>query len=95
MELYPLVFDVDNKRVGFYTVELSQEHPFILSFFIVTVIIIILMSVYRERQLLKKEKEEREKEQKDLNDIKDKNIKDISNNDDNNINNEKSKLKNE
>ena len=95
MDVYPLVFDADNKRIGFYKVELSQEHPLILSFFIVTIIIIILVSVYRGRQLLKKEKEEREKEQKDLNNIKDKNIKDISNNDDNNINNEKSKLKNE
>ena len=34
MEVYPLVFDVDKKRIGFYKVEISNDHPFILFLFI-------------------------------------------------------------
>lgn len=95
MELYPLVFDVDNKRIGFYKVEISNDHPFILFLFIVGIFAIIFITVYRGRQMLKKENEQKENERKEniRNDIR--GIKENSKNNDTNINNEKSKLKND
>ena len=92
MEIYPLVFDVDNKKIGFYKVELSTDHPLILTFFFVVVIIIIIITIYRGNQMMKKENEEKEKKQK-----KEKEIKADLKKDENNLNidNEKTKLKNE
>ena len=95
MEVYPLVFDVDNKRIGFYKVEINNDHPFILLLFIVGIFVIIFITVYRGRQMLKKENEQKENERKEniRNDIR--GIKENSKNNDTNINNEKSKLKND
>ena len=91
MEIYPLVFDVDNQKIGFYKVELSTDHPLILTFFFVVVIIIIIITIYRGNQMMKKENEEKEKKQKE--EIKDDLKKEKENN--TNIDNEKTKLKNE
>ena len=95
MEVYPLVFDVDNKRIGFYKVEISNDHPFILFLFIVGIFAIIFITVYRGRQMLKKENEQKENERKE--NIRDniRGIKENHKNNDTNINNEKSKLKND
>ena len=92
MEIYPLVFDVDNKKIGFYKVELSTDHPLILTFFFVVVIIIIIITIYRGNQMMKKENEEKEKKQKEEKEIKADLKKDENNL---NIDNEKTKLKNE
>jgi len=92
MEIYPLVFDVDNKKIGFYKVELSTDHPLILTFFFVVVIIIIIITIYRGNQMMKKENEEKEKKQKEEKEIK----ADLKKEENNlNIDNEKTKLKNE
>ena len=91
MEIYPLVFDVDNQKIGFYKVELSTDHPLILSFFFVVIVIIILITIYRGYQMIKKENEEKEKKQKE--EIKDDLKKEKENT--TNIDNEKTKLKNE
>jgi hypothetical protein len=92
MEIYPLVFDVDNKKIGFYKVELSTDHPLILTFFFVVVIIIIIITIYRGNQMMKKENEEKEKKQKEEKEIKADLKKDENNL---NIDKEKTKLKNE
>ena len=92
MEIYPLVFDVDNKKIGFYKVELSTDHPLILTFFFVVVILIIIITIYRGNQMMKKENEEKEKKQKEEKEIKADLKKDENNL---NIDNEKTKLKNE
>jgi U4/U6 small nuclear ribonucleoprotein SNU13 len=73
MEIYPLVFDVDNQKIGFYKVELSTDHPLILSFFFVVIVIIISITIYRGYQMMKKENEEKEKKQKEEKEKEEKN----------------------
>jgi len=89
MEIYPLVFDVDNMKIGFYKVEFNMDHPFLLSFFLIMIIIIMAIAFYRGSELLKKENEEKKEKQKEKKEIleKEEKIKDIDN--------EKTKLKNE
>ena len=35
MEVFPLVFDIDNKRIGYYKVKISDSHPLLLFFIFV------------------------------------------------------------
>ena len=35
MEVFPLVFDIDNKRIGYYKVKISDNHPLLLFFIFV------------------------------------------------------------
>ena len=88
MELYPLVFDVDNKRIGFYKVEISQDYLSVIIFLFLTIFIVAGISIYRDYQMkneeIKKNEENQTKKEK-LNEAK----KDI------NGENKKEKLKNE
>ena len=92
MEIYPLVFDVDNKRIGFYKTELGGQHFFVFIIFLVGIFIILGVTFHRGRQLIKEEKEAKEKVKSEEKENKD-NIK----KEENNINNEDetTKLKNE
>ena len=92
MEIYPLVFDVDNKRIGFYKTELGGQHFFVFIIFLVGIFIILGVTFHRGRQLIKEEKEAKEKEKSGEKENKE-NIK----KEENNINNEDetTKLKNE
>ena len=80
MEVYPLVFDLDNKKIGFYKIKISGDYYIFVSIFLSSIFIIIFMAYFRGLNILKNEKLNKEKNEKDNNDI--------------NVN-EKSKLKNE
>ena len=92
MEIYPLIFDMDNERIGFYKTELGGQHFFVFIIFLVGIFIILGVTFHRGRQLIKEEKEAKEKEKSEEKENKD-NIK----KEENNINNEDetAKLKNE
>ena len=92
MEIYPLVFDVDNKRIGFYKTELGGQHFFVFIIFLIGIFIILGVTFHRGRQLIKEEKEAKGKENGGEKENKE-NIK----KEENNINNEDetAKLKNE
>ena len=92
MELYPLVFDADNKRIGFYYVEITGDKPIVLSLLFFTVIILAGIFIYRGNKMVKEENMKKEKENKEKKETKE--IKSDTRKD-NNINEEKSKLKNE
>ena len=86
MELYPLIFDVDNRTIGFYKVEIGQDSLFVIIFLFLTIFIVTIYSIHRGNQMMKEEnKNKKEKEKEKEKDSK----KDI------NIDNEKEKLKNE
>ena len=80
MEVYPLVFDLDNKKIGFYKIKISGDYYIFVSIFLSSIFIIIFMAYFRGLNILKNEKLNKEKNEKDNNDI---------------IVNEKSKLKDE
>ena len=73
MELYPLVFDVDNKRIGFYKVEISQDYLSVIIFLFLTIFIVAGISIYRDYQMkneeIKKNEENQTKKEK-LNEAK-------------------------
>ena len=83
MELYPLVFDVDNKKIGFYKVQISRDSPLVIIFLFVTIFTVFIYSLYRGNQMMKEEN----KKEKEMKGEPKKNIE--------NIDNEKDKLKNE
>ena len=90
MELYPLVFDVDNKRIGFYYVEITGDKPIVLALLFFTIIILSAIFIYRGNKMIKEEDNmKKNKENKENKEIKG----DIKK--DNNISEEKTKLKNE
>ena len=90
MELYPLVFDVDNKRIGFYYVEITGDKPIVLALLFFTIIILAAIFIYRGNKMVKEEDNmKKNKENKENKEIKG----DIKK--DNNISEEKTKLKNE
>ena len=97
MEVYPLGVDLDNKKIGFYNIKIAGDNPFVLGLLLIVIIIIMFVTIYRGKQLLRMESEQKEKNKKTQKDEKD--IKDIDkkkdNKNDDNINNEKSKLKSE
>ena len=85
MELYPLVFDVDNKKIGFYKVQISRDSPLVIIFLFVTIFTVFIYSLYRGNQMMKEEN--KNKKEKEMKEEPKKNIE--------NIDNEKDKLKNE
>ena len=56
MELYPMVFDIDNKKIGFYKIEISEDHPVILVLFLMSVFVIVLVGLHLGLKNEKKEK---------------------------------------
>ena len=92
IEIYPLVFDVDNERIGFYKTELGGQHFFVFIIFLIGIFIILVVTFHRGKQLIKEEKEAKGKENSGEKENKE-NIK----KEENNINNEDetAKLKNE
>ena len=92
MEIYPMVFDVDNNRIGFYKIELGGQHFFIFIIFCIGIFAIIVVTFYRGRKLIN---EENEVKGKDKNDLKEYFKKDENNNINNDNDNEKTKLKKE
>ena len=83
MELYPLVFDVDNKKIGFYKVEITKDNIWVILILFLTILVISGYSLYRGTQM---KKEEETKNKKEIEKHPKKEI---------NIENEKEKLKNE
>ena len=85
MELYPLIFDVDNKKIGFYKVEISRDSPIVIIILFLTIFIVMIYSFYRYNQMIKEENKNKKEKEKDSK--KDINIE--------NVDNEKARLKNE
>ena len=85
MELYPLIFDVDNKKIGFYKVEISRDSPIVIIILFLTIFIVMIYSFYRYNQMIKEENKNKKEKEKDSK--KDINIE--------NVDNEKTRLKNE
>ena len=65
MEVYPLVFDIDNKKIGYYKIKISESHPVFLFLFFILVISIFCWGLYRGLQNEKKQNIEISKEKKD------------------------------
>ena len=95
MEIYPMIFDVDNERIGFYKTELGGQHFFVFIIFLIGIFIILVVTFHRGKQLIKEEKEAKEEKEMDKN--REKENKDNIKKEENNINNEDetTKLKNE
>ena len=103
MEIFPLVFDVDNKKIGYYKIQLGENHPIIVFIFFTIVVSIFGIYFYKglkyekeqNKELIKRKKDDNYKEE---NNTKDNNIgKESKNINSNNINegkdiNEKTKL---
>ena len=85
MELYPLIFDVDNKKIGFYKVEISRDSPIVIIILFLTIFIVMIYSFYRYNQMIKEENKNKKEKEKDSK--KDINIE--------NVDNEKTRLNNE
>ena len=85
IELYPVVFDVDYKKIGFYKVQISRDSPLVIIFLFVTIFTVFIYSLYRGNQMMKEEN--KNKKEKEMKEEPKKNIE--------NIDNEKDKLKNE
>ena len=85
MELYPLIFDVDNKKIGFYKVEISRDSPIVIIILFLTIFIVMIYSFYRYNQMMKEENKNKKEKEKDSK--KEINIE--------NVDNEKARLKNE
>lgn len=79
MEIFPIVFDADNKRIGFYKIKISENHPLLLFFFFIFSISIFGIFFYRGLQIEKVEKLELAKNKKD-DDYKKENKKNDKNN---------------
>jgi len=65
MEVYPFVFDIDNKKIGYYKIKISESHPVFLFLFFILVISIFSWGLYRGTQTEKKQNIEISKEKKD------------------------------
>ena len=83
MEVFPLIFDVDNKKIGYYKIKLNESHPVYLFIFFIIMIIIFIWGIYKGIQNEKRKKLEVIKKKKD-DDFK-------GENDNNNENNKKVK----
>ena len=65
MELFPVVFDLDNNRIGLYKIQLDENHPLFVFIFLILVTSIFGGFFYKGIQIEKKEKLELAKTKKD------------------------------
>ena len=65
MELFPVVFDLDNNRIGLYKIQLDENHPLFVFIFLILVTSIFGGFFYKGIQIEKKEKFELAKTKKD------------------------------
>ena len=65
MEQFPLIFDVDNKKIGYYKIKLSESHPVYLFIFFIIMIAIFIWGIYKGIQNEKRKKMEVIKKKKD------------------------------
>lgn len=67
MEVFPLIFDVDNKKIGYYKIKFSENHPIFLFIFFIFAIIIFGYFFLKGLQYQKKQNMELIKKKKDDN----------------------------
>ena len=65
MEVFPLIFDVDNKKIGYYKIKLNESHPVYLFIFFILMIIIFIWGIYKGIQHEKRKNMEVIKKKKD------------------------------
>ena len=75
MEFFPLIFDVDNKKIGYYKTQLSENHPTIVFIFFTIVISIFGIYFYKGLKYEKEQNKELVKRKKDDNYLEEKNNK--------------------
>ena len=73
MEVFPLIFDVDNKKIGYYKMKLSENHPIYLFIFFILIISIFIWGSIRGIQYEKRKNMELIRKKKD-DDFKEENI---------------------
>ena len=67
MEIFPLVFDVDNKKIGYYKIKINENHPVFLFLFFIFAFIIFGIFFFKGLQFEKKKNIELIKKKKDDN----------------------------
>ena len=67
MEVFPLIFDVDNKKIGYYKIKFSENHPIFLFIFFIFAIIIFRYFFLKGLQYQKNQNMELIKKKKDDN----------------------------
>ena len=67
MEVFPLVFDVDNKKIGSYKIKINENHPVFLFLFFIFAFILFGIFFYKGLQFEKKQNIELIKKKKDDN----------------------------
>ena len=65
MEVFPLIFDVDNKKIGYYKIKLNESHPVYLFLFFILMIAIFIWGIYKGIQHEKRKNMEVIKKKKD------------------------------
>ena len=67
MEVFPLVFDVDNKKIGSYKIKINENHPVFLFLFFIFAFILFGIFFYKGLQFEKKQNIELIRKKKDDN----------------------------
>ena len=88
MEVFPIIFDVDNKKIGYYKIIISENNPIFVFLFFTVIVCIFAFYIYKGI------KEENDKNKELIKRKKDDNYNDENNKEKNNVKNTE-KIQNE